>query len=257
MQGCAVVVAFLAIGYGFAAGGLVGALTGLVAALGVGSGLAISAAEQGTDVEGAGPLRTAQRIGGILAAAGCLAGVIRGGWSTGWLWGIGGYLAGAATSLVVLAPLLAVRKVRSRDERQPAVATAWPASFDLNDASHVALIDRISDAYSALLQDQSHPHAACMYSPASLLPYPRPVIKTALTALREFAERRRESRLLDPHLRNADAAETFTVALLHLDNFLDVPAHQLPTDPIENAEEALKRGVLRNPDDPTVDHENP
>ena len=45
MQGLAVIAALLAIGYGFGMAGVLGSLTGLVAALGVGSGLAIAIAE--------------------------------------------------------------------------------------------------------------------------------------------------------------------------------------------------------------------
>ena len=78
MQRLAVFAALLASGYGFAAGGVLGPFTGLVAAVGVGSGLAIARAEPGTDVASVGATRHAQRIGGILAAIGCLIrGVLR------------------------------------------------------------------------------------------------------------------------------------------------------------------------------------
>ncbi len=109
MQALAALVALLAIGFGFAAGGILGTLTGLVATVGVGSGLAIALAEVGTDVAAGGAVRTGQRIGGVLAAAGCLAGVLQGGWSLGWLWGFGGYVVGGIAAVVLVGALGAFR----------------------------------------------------------------------------------------------------------------------------------------------------
>ena len=65
MQGLAVIAALLATGYGFGMAGVLGSLTGLVAALGVGSGLAIAIAESGAGVAASGGVRAAQRIGGF------------------------------------------------------------------------------------------------------------------------------------------------------------------------------------------------
>lgn len=101
MQGLAVIVGLVAIGYGFSAGGLLGALTGFIAAVGAGSGLAIAGAERGTGVEAEGSMRTSQRIGGVLSALGCLGGAYYGGWRWGWGWGIAGYLLGAAIALLL------------------------------------------------------------------------------------------------------------------------------------------------------------
>ena len=88
MQGLAVIAALLAIGYGFGMAGVLGSLTGLVAALGVGSGLAIAIAESATGVAASGGVRGAQRISGFLAAGACLTGAVWGGWTVGWLWGL-------------------------------------------------------------------------------------------------------------------------------------------------------------------------
>jgi hypothetical protein len=103
MQGLAVIAALIAIGYGFAAGGVLGALTGFVVAVGVGSGLAIANAERGTGVALAGATRSAQRIGGIVAAIGCLIGAYYGGWRFGWLWAAVGYSAGVLAALLLRA----------------------------------------------------------------------------------------------------------------------------------------------------------
>ena len=89
MQGLAAIAVLLATGYGFGMAGVLGGLTGLVAAIGVGSGLAIATAESGTGVAASGDVRTAQRIGGFLAAGACLVGAVWGGWTVGWLWGLG------------------------------------------------------------------------------------------------------------------------------------------------------------------------
>ena len=72
MQGLAAIAALLATGYVLGMAGVLGGLTGLVAVLGVGSGLAIATAESGTGVAALGGVRAAQRIGGFLAAGACL-----------------------------------------------------------------------------------------------------------------------------------------------------------------------------------------
>ena len=63
MQDILVLASLLAIGYGFGAGGVGGALTGLVAALGIGSGLLVARADTTAGVAIAGGLRTSQRLG--------------------------------------------------------------------------------------------------------------------------------------------------------------------------------------------------
>jgi hypothetical protein len=114
-QGLAVLVALFLIGFGVAAGGWRGGLTGLIASIGVGSGLAILRAEGGTGVAEINPAaRRAQRSGGLVAAVACLAGVFYGGWTFGWLWGLGGYLAG-----MVVAVALGATVTRRQRNRRP------------------------------------------------------------------------------------------------------------------------------------------
>ena len=123
MQGLAALAALLAIGYGFGVAGVLGALTGLVAVLGVGSGLAIATAESGTGVAASGGVRAAQRIGGFLAAGACLAGAVWGGWTVGWLWGLGGYIAGAVAGLAIgyarTHPVGGQHRQQPESDRQP------------------------------------------------------------------------------------------------------------------------------------------
>lgn len=107
--------------------------------------------------------------------------------------------------------------------------------FDLDDIAHVSIIDEIRDRYSVLLADDSHPYSRCMYRPSSLLPYPKEVIRRALEALLDFTEGRRQSHLLDASSRNSQVADTIRDCLDTLDDFLDVPAEQLPTNVSENA----------------------
>jgi hypothetical protein len=102
--GIAAVLCLLAIGYGFGSGGVLGAMTGLVAALGAGSGVAIIFGAKGTDLSRVEGVRTAQRIGGFVASVACLLAAWMGGWRWGWLTGFGGYFAGAG-----LASVLALR----------------------------------------------------------------------------------------------------------------------------------------------------
>ena len=79
--------------------GFAGVLTALVALVGVGSGLAISAGEYGTGVQPSGAMATAQRLGGRVAAIASLAGCFYGGWRFGWAWGVGGYVLGIVCAL--------------------------------------------------------------------------------------------------------------------------------------------------------------
>jgi hypothetical protein len=89
------------IGYGFASGGMLGALTGFVAALGIGSGLAILSDQKDAELSADETTKTSQRIGGILAALLCGVGAFYGGWRYGWAWGLGGYIIGALSTVVI------------------------------------------------------------------------------------------------------------------------------------------------------------
>ena len=118
--------------------------------------------------------------------------------------------------------------------------TAIPSRFDLDSEEHATMIDDIRDKYSALLADDSHPYAQSMYRPASLLPYPREVIRNALEALLDFIEARRDSRYFDTSIRTPEAADTVRTCLALLDDFLEVPAQMLPTDRMENAKAGIR-----------------
>ena len=239
MQGLAVFVGLVAIGYGygFAVGGVAGALTGLVAGVGTGSGLAIGFAEGGTGVAAAGPVRGAQRMGGFLTACGCVVAAYFGGWAWGWAWGVAGYAAGVAAAFA----LGELSRRGAEDSDQVSSPRGYvPTAFDLNDRTHVEAIDDIRQTYAETLQNETGPYARCRYRPSSLLPYPKPVIKAALTALLDFVESRRASVLLDGSLKTAQVADDLEAALADLDDFLDVAPEKLPTDPLENASIGLQ-----------------
>ncbi|HKR10276.1 MAG TPA: hypothetical protein VJS39_13870, partial [Gemmatimonadaceae bacterium] len=67
--------------YGFTHAGVLGALTGLIAGFGVGSGLANLIPTKSTKVSSSPSERNAQRLGGVISAVACAAGVYFGGWS--------------------------------------------------------------------------------------------------------------------------------------------------------------------------------
>jgi hypothetical protein len=115
MQGLAVLVGLAAMGYGLRSAGIAGALTGLVTAVGSMSGLAIASAESGARTAAAGSTRRAQRVGGVLAACGCVLGACVGGWSSGSAWAVAGYATGSAASLVLGA--LSRKEADDRDDR--------------------------------------------------------------------------------------------------------------------------------------------
>ena len=240
MQGIAVIAVLIAIGYGFGRGGLPGAVTGFVAAVGIGSGLAIARAEIGTGVASSGSTRSSQRSGGLLAAVGCLIGAYYGGWRFGWLWAVVGYAGAVAVAFLLRLFMGETSSAGPRSHSRSAGAAPIPSRFDLDDVLHVAMIDDIREKYSALLADESQPYFQCMYRPASLLPYPKEAIRSALEALLEFIEGRRNSAFLEESMRTPQAADTVLSALLHIDDFLDVPAEQLPTQPRENMHAGIR-----------------
>jgi hypothetical protein len=86
---------------GFRSAGVLGAITGLVAAIGVGSGLAIMVQARGTDLDARPSVRRGQRLGGAIAAVACGVGVYYGGWRWGWTWGLLGYVTGTLAALVL------------------------------------------------------------------------------------------------------------------------------------------------------------
>ena len=206
----------------------------------VGSGLAIATAESGTGVPASGDVRTAQRIGGFLAAGACLVGAVWGGWTVGWLWGLGGYIAGTAASVVLGFVMRRVCQEPRRAASELSGQNPRSGYFDLNNVAHIELLDEIRMAYATVLTDESHAYTGCMFRPAALLPYPKPLIRAALLALLDFAEGRRDSTLIDIGMRRLDMVYTIRNTLDHLDDFLDVPPEQLPTDPIENSAVGLE-----------------
>lgn len=240
MQGIAVIVALLAIGYGFGSGGLAGAITGFVSVVGIGSGLAITRAESGTGVASSGATRNAQRVGGFVAAVGCMVGAYYGGWRSGWLWAAVGYAVGAALASLLRFLTSVVNPTSLRSHDRVADVEIIPSTFDLDDVLHVTMIDVIREKYSAVLAGEEHPYAQCIYRPASLLPYPKEAIRSALEALLDFIEGRRNSAFLETGMRTPRAAETVRTTLLVLDDFLDVPAAELPSEPYENMRVGLQ-----------------
>ena len=90
--------------YGFTQAGVLGILTGAIAGFGVGSGLAILAATRFAELSTSPSERAAQRLGGLISAVACAAGVYYGGWALGSLVGMAGYASGmVATVLLAMA----------------------------------------------------------------------------------------------------------------------------------------------------------
>lgn len=89
--------------YGFTQDGVLGILTGAIAGFGIGSGLAILAATKFSEISRSPSERTAQRIGGLISAVACAAGVYFGGWALGSVFGMVGYASGMlATGLIMI-----------------------------------------------------------------------------------------------------------------------------------------------------------
>lgn len=156
----------------------------------------------------------------------------------GWGWSLIPLAVAVFTALQSASSTLTARRLEHLEPIGPSAAltaAALPAQIDLNDVLHVTIIDLIREKYSSLLADQAQPYAGCPYRPASLLPYPKDDIRRALNALLDFVEGRRPSTLLDVSIRTPELAETLRIALITLDDFLDLPTESLPTKPQENA----------------------
>jgi hypothetical protein len=89
--------------YGFTHAGVLGILTGAIAGFGVGSGLSILAALELSELSTTPSERAAQRLGGMVSAVACAAGVYVGGWTLGSLLGLIGYACGMVTTLLLVA----------------------------------------------------------------------------------------------------------------------------------------------------------
>jgi len=112
---------------------------------------------------------------------------------------------------------------------------AIPREYDLENPDHIAILTDVRAAYANELARTDGAYGKCMYKPAAVLPFPKDTIRTALTALLDFAVGRRTSGLLDPSLRSSEVVETIQTCLTLLDDYLELPAGELPTDHVENA----------------------
>ena len=153
-----------------------------------------------------------------------------------WGWSLIPFALAGLALLKSMSSTMTARKLRDMSAHSDTVFfdSALPQRIDLDDVLHMAIIDDIRERYSAFVADESHPYAGCIYRPASVLPYPKATISGALGALLDFVEGRRDSSLLDDALRTADVAGTLQTSLSNLDDFLEVPAESLPTDPKQN-----------------------
>jgi hypothetical protein len=119
--------------------------------------------------------------------------------------------------------------------KRPPTRPPFPPRYNLDDPVHVLLLDEVVQEYAALLADESHGYAKCMYRPAELLPYPRGEIRKAVEAMLAYAEGRKSSRLLEPKAQCEELAQHLRTCLAYLDDYLEVPPEQLPRDALENA----------------------
>lgn len=116
-----------------------------------------------------------------------------------------------------------------------------PPWYNLENPTHVVLIDEIREKYAAVLAAGTGEFADLTFKPASSLPYPKEDIRRALSALLEYAKGERQSSLLDPQIRTAAVIGTLEACLVQLDTFLDVPPEDIPRDPRANLEYGLRQ----------------
>lgn len=103
--------------------------------------------------------------------------------------------------------------------------------FDLNDERDVRRIDSVRGAFGNVLE---HNPTGCMFRSTEELAHSADEIRRVLNALLAVAERRASSPLLDTTWRQRGAADVLRTCLSSLDDFLPIPAKNLPTNSIEN-----------------------
>lgn len=123
--------------------------------------------------------------------------------------------------------------IGERDGAVSAVSTL-PTSFDVTRVDDVMLIDTVRTAFGSLLEKDASQWHGCIYRPASLLPFPKPTIRAALQALLDVAERRQISPHIDSSFLTPEATDHVRVALRLLDDFIERPDSEIPTDPRAN-----------------------
>jgi hypothetical protein len=123
----------------------------------------------------------------------------------------------------------------SRRENADPSRSGLPTSFDLTSINDITLIETVQTAFGATLADDASPWKDCMYRPASLLPFPKPVIRSALQSLLDVAEGRRVSPHIDSSVFSTpESADSIRTALGVLDEFIERPETEFPTDPRAN-----------------------
>lgn len=143
--------------------------------------------------------------------------------------------------LITLAALLTRRRQRAPpqilgQDKPVGKPQRLPKQLDLTNREHAHLVDDIRERYSAVLMRQDGEFKGCLYRPATMLPYPAPDIERALQSLLSVAEGKVKSPYFPASIFGTEAAaETIGVCLLHLSEFIDVPAADLPREPAANS----------------------
>jgi len=117
-----------------------------------------------------------------------------------------------------------------------------PTELSPNEQKHLRLAGDIWESYADLLADRDQPFAGCRFKPESMLPLPKTYVVQALEMLVALGEGSVGSIHMRARAIPPDVVSSMRDAREQLDGFVDVPAHELPQDPEENARYAVERG---------------
>ena len=99
---------------------------------------------------------------------------------------------------------------------------------------HVRFAGAVWEEYGTFLAGDRDPNEQCRFKPQSTLPYTKEGIKAALQLLLDIGEGRTSCAYIDSRSIPPEGVDIMQQALRRLEDFIDVPEAELPTDPVEN-----------------------
>ena len=108
---------------------------------------------------------------------------------------------------------------------------APPEELLAENERHVRFAGAVWEEYGTFLAGDNDPYKQGRFKPQSTLPYTKDGIKAVLRLLLDIGEGRASCAYIDTRSIPPEALDNMKEALRRLDDFVDVPENELPTDP--------------------------